>query len=756
MRGCSCKGFLMLVPLYFCISLLSAFLLFLVQPMAAKAVLPVLGGAPFVWNGCMLFFQTLLLGGYLYSHTAIKHLQPRQQVKMHLGVLLVALLLFPSSFSGSGLVDAAAHPLLWLMGTLMVSIAVPFFALSATAPMIQGWFSMAGHRRSANPYFLYAASNLGSFGSLLAYLIWVEPNFNRAEQLSLLHGGFAMLAALFAVAGVRLYRNHNVRAQAVDAGKGEKIPARRILYWLTLSFVPSSLLYGVTQYISTDVASMPLLWVFPLALYLLTFVLVFADRPIGLYTCRWLHIPVATTIIFIIVAWQEYDMWLMLMHMAAFFVVTMACHGYLSQSRPAASQLTSFYLWVSFGGVLGGVFNTFVAPNIFHEITEYPLMIFLSVLVCMPLGLLKHNMLRWKAYMPAVAAIAVSVGFYLLIVRADWLAVLLHQEKGDIHAGIWVVIYELWRMVVVVMLCFGAQRLKLVNTALFIALILGAELMLVPYNTNVYLFNERNIFGVNRVFYRSYNNANYFRHGTTDHGKQSLDEAFRLNPVSYYPPLEMLFTALDIDPRTHMKPIGLMGLGVGTIACYGQKGQVMDIFEIDPLVLKIATTESLFTYMRDCPPTKNVEIGDARIGISKKPDGYYSLIIADAFTSDAVPVHLMTQEAISMYLDKVTDGGAVAIHITNRHLKLAPVVSTIARELGAYAYYYEYDPKGDPLGDYAEWTVVTRNANILQRLRQIDSGWVRLKTYDPDYLWRDDFSNILHVIRLKTNFWGLF
>lgn len=748
----------MLVILYFTISLLSAFLLFLVQPMAAKAVLPVLGGAPFVWNGCMLFFQTLLLGGYLYSHEVIKRLPTQKQIKLHLGVLVAALLLFPSSFHGSGVVDAAMHPLLWLMATLIVSIAAPFFALSATAPMIQGWFSQSGHSRASNPYFLYAASNMGSFGSLLAYLIWVEPNFTRAEQLTLLHWLFAGLVLLFVVAGVKLYQSPvTQRAASAQRTHAEPVTRRQVLRWLALSFVPSSLLYGVTQYITTDVASMPLLWVIPLALYLLTFVLVFADRPIGLYTCRWLHVPAAAAIILTYMSWLEYDYWLMLAHMVVFFIVVMACHGYLSQSRPAASQLTNFYLWVSFGGVLGGAFNTFIAPHVFDDITEYPLMIFLSVVVCTPFAEFKGVALKVKTYAPAAAVIVVSILFYIILCNTDWLGQAFGHNSGAMRDGVWEVIYEMWRMVIVAMLCFGVQRLKLVNTAVFLALLVGAQLLCSLYNNANWLFDERNIFGVNRVFYKASNNANYFRHGTTDHGLQSLDEAYRLNPVSYYPPLKDIFDALNEDKRTKGQPIGLMGLGVGTIACYGKPGQKIDIFEIDPLVLKLATDTRFFTYMRDCPPEKNVEIGDARISISKRPSEYYSLIIADAFTSDAVPVHLMTLEAVQMYLDRVVEGGAVAIHITNRHLGLKPVVSSIARELGAHAYYREYDPGDDePLGDYAEWTVVTRDPKLFSRLRSLNPEWVELTAYDPQYLWRDDFSNILNVIRAKTQFWGLF
>ncbi len=749
----------MLVALYFAISMLSAFLLFLVQPMAAKAVLPVLGGAPFVWNGCMLFFQTLLLGGYLYSHHVVRRLPPRKQVWVHLSVLVAALVFFPTGFTGVTGVDSAMHPLLWLMVTLLASIAAPFFALSATAPMIQGWFAVAGHKRSANPYFLYAASNLGSFGSLIVYLLVVEPNFTHSQQLTIMHLGFALLVALFMTAGVRLYRNGAVPNVVARHVKDDAPPVRvrQIAYWLALSFVPSSLLYGVTQYISTDVASMPLLWVLPLALYLLTFVLVFAEKPIGLYTCRWLHLPAAAGMVLIYLSWLEYDMWMMMMHMVLFFIVVMACHGYLSQSRPAASQLTNFYLWVSFGGVLGGIFNIFVAPHLFTEITEYPLMMFISGLVCIPFASARLSRLRWQSVVPSAAVLLVSAAFYFALKHNFWIGDKMHVSPDSFSTGLWQVISELWRMMIVVLLCFGAQRLRLINTSVFVALLVGAQLLYTVFPDMDYLFNERNIFGVNRVFYDARTNTNLFRHGTTDHGKQSRDEASRLKPVSYYVPLSMVFDALDEDKRTRTKPVAALGLGVGTIACYGKPGEQFDIFEIDPLVQKIATDGNLFTYLRDCKPDKRIIIGDARINLGKQPDKRYSLVIADTFSSDAVPVHMLTQEAIAMYLDKVVDGGVVAVHITNRHLNLGPVISSIAGELGAHAYYYYYDPGEDyPLGDPAEWIMVTRNEAFLPRLQKINPEWHEMHFFDPEYLWRDDFSNIWRVIRMQTNLWGLF
>jgi hypothetical protein len=289
-------------------------------------------------------------------------------------------------------------------------------------------------------------------------------------------------------------------------------------------------------------------------------------------------------------------------------------------------------------------------------------MLCLSVLVCLPLQQARSSQLNLRTLTPAIIALVISFIFYVMFKHSADIADSLGRDEGAFKDGMWELIAELWRMCLVVMLCFGAYRYRMMNTAFCLAVLVGGKMLVGIYEYRNYMFNERNIFGVNRVYYNEGINANYFRHGTTDHGKQSLDENYRLNPVSYYVPLKMVFDAVNQDPVLGKHPIGLMGLGVGTIACYGKPGQRMDIFEIDPLVLKIATNENLFTYMRDCPPETNVEIGDGRISISKKPDDTYSMIIADAFTSDAVPVHLLTQEAIQLYLDKVTDNGVVAVH----------------------------------------------------------------------------------------------
>lgn len=748
----------MLIPLYFAISMLSAFLLFLVQPMAAKAVLPVLGGAPFVWNGCMLFFQAVLLGGYLYSHKAISHLPVRLQVVVHLSLLVFALIVFPGSFTGRNWVDAANSPLLWLMTTLLTSIAIPFFALSATAPLIQSWFSVSGHARASNPYFLYSASNLGSFGSLLCYLVAVEPYFTRSQQLTLMQVGFGLFVLLFVMAGLRLRQSKAAAdSHAKKIAEAEPVTRDQIRYWLLLSFVPSSLLYGVTLYINTDVASIPLLWVVPLALYLLTFVLVFADKPKGVALCRMLHTPAATAMVMIYLWGVDYNMWLMLVHMIVFFIVTMSCHGALSDLRPGPSQLTNFYLWVSLGGVLGGAFNTFIAPNVFGDITEYPLMLALSVLACVPMSQWRERPIALRNYLPGLAALVFGLVFWVMFARIEPISLSLHQTVVDVRIGLWFMVRETWKMSLVAILCFSAYRYRLMTAGVSAGLLLSGSLLVWTFDSRTYQFTERNIFGVNRVYYQSWNNANYFRHGTTDHGRQMLDEKYRLAQTSYYGPVKMFYHAVEQLPSLAKLPTALMGLGVGTVTCNAKADTRIDIFEIDPLVLEIATNDKFFTYMRDCPPEKNVEIGDGRISLANKPDHTYSLIVVDVFTSDAVPVHVMTMEAIDTYLNKLADGGMVALHVTNRHLMLKPVISAIAHKLNAHAYHFMNEPDdNNQLEAFSEWIVITRDPSVFDRLKKQNDEWYELRDTNPEYLWTDDFSNILKVVKIKTDFWGLF
>lgn len=615
--------------------------------------------------------------------------------------------------------------------------------------------------RSGNPYFLYAASNLGSFGALLGYVAAIEPNLARGSQLGLLHGLMAVFVGLFGLAAAKLYRRNPLPARQREETPPAAITRGQVARWLALSFVPSSLLYGVTLYITTDVAAIPLLWVIPLSLYLLTFVLVFADKPIGLAATRCMHLPVAAAILLFYHIGVWYNVKVMLLHLAAFFIIAMGCHGQLSRQRPHASQLTAFYLWVSLGGVLAGLFNIFVAPLLFITVGEYPLMIFLSAVVVMPWGRLRaagRAQLRREVLVPAAWVLGVFGVLYLLQREADLIGAWSERDPGFVRDYLFGVAKELLRVGVIVMACYCVERFRLVSATLFLSIMGGYYLNSSLYPDRAYLFEHRNLFGVSRVFHVPELNVNMYRHGTTEHGKQSLDEAHRLEPVAYYgPPLTMLFAAVREQQALAALPVGAVGLGVGTVACQGAAGQEMDFFEIDDVVKQIAYDEKLYSYMRDCPPEKKVIIGDGRLNLERQPDGRYGVLLFDAFSSDAIPVHILTLEAVQMYQRKLAEGGVLAFHVTNRHLDMLPVLGAISAKLGVPAYVLNNRPPEDNrLLDFSQWVVMTGNEAIFERLRAQDGGWNPLPETGEEFLWKDDFSNIYKTMRQQNLLWMLF
>lgn len=709
------------MPLYTAAALLGAFLIFLVQPMAAKVALPTLGGAPFVWNGCMVFFQAALLCGYLYAHALTRLKKPAAQALIHVALLAATLAFaFPLTFAYTGLNPAHA-PLPWLLTMLAFSVGAPFFILSATAPLTQAWF--AASRPGANPYALYAASNIGSFGALLAYPALVEPNFPLSAQANLLYGGFALMLGLFALLGWRLVKTAGRGAAHAQETPVAAIPPRTLARWLVLSFIPAGLLYAVTGYITTDIASVPLFWVAPLALYLLTFVLVFKNRPPRLETWRILHRLGAPLMAIAALLPQAFPAPFLLAHLLIFFACAMMCHSRLAALKPPPAQLTAFYLVMSAGGVLGGLFNTFIAPALFNTVTEYPLLLLASLLVISPLRPLPS---RRAALLMVLAASAAAALFWF---GSEWLPA-----------------RRAWLMLLVVLAFTGVAALYLAyreRTLHYVLCLSLIALLAPPLYTRIQgervAFTDRNVFGVSRVIWMEDLNAWQFRHGTTNHGIQSADAASRLKPVAYYTPLKQVFAALP--PALQTAPVGVMGMGVGTVACYGKPAQRIDFFEIDPLVDLIARRH--FTYLSDCPPVKQVEIGDGRLGLARAPEGEYGLIVADAFSSDSIPIHLLTREAVEIYAARLKPGGLLAFNVSNRNIDLLPVLSAVADAAGMKGVYrFDIPPPEMKLAFPSQWVVLAREESALKPL-----GWEALPAPDARFLWRDDYSNILRSVR---------
>lgn len=683
--------------IYTLASVLSAFLVFFIQPVVAKIALPTLGGTPAVWSGCMLFFQAVLLLGYSYAHLLTGRVPLRAQPVLHLALLAVVVLTFPIAFDGLASIDAAVSPLSWLLTMLLVSVGLPYFAISATSPLLQRWFSRTDHKDAANPYFLYAASNIGSMAALLLYPFVVEPFASLATQVHLWEIGIAILLLVFLGVGTTLYkRGVAYLPSAVENQTQNALPinAGTRFRWLALSFVPSSLLYGVTTYVTTDIASVPLLWILPLVLYLTTFIMVFAKHPRGVDTALFLSPVVIITLLAYTVIGKNSTTAALLFHICGFFIIALALHGLLSRNKPAAQHLTGFFLWMSLGGVLGGVFNTLVAPFIFNSVLEYPLALLAALLI----------------------EVAVSGG-------------LTHLKSGKptVHK---------WNLLVTVL------------AAIFAGL---AFTQTISSPAGKVIYHERSLFGVSKVVHHQKGDINIYVHGTTYHGMQSLLPQLSLEPTSYYTQLNELFAS------AHGLPIAAIGLGVGTLSTYAAPGQEMDFFEIDPLVVDIARNPQYFTHLRDSKGTLDLIIGDGRQQISHQPDGKYGVIVMDAFSSDAIPIHLITEEALALYVTKLAPDGIIAFHITNRHINLKPVLAVLTGKLGLHARFRKMPkPADNQLVAGSLWVLVARDENTLERAVGKKPEWQLLQTVSsPRYLWTDDYSNILLSLVLVQKWLGL-
>ena len=732
------------MQVFFAVTLfVSATLLFVVQPMFAKMVLPLLGGSPAVWNTCMVFYQGSLLAGYLYAHFSTRWLGVRRQAGLHLVILCLPWLVLPLGLAATWTPPAEANPVPWLLMLLAVSVGLPFFVVSASAPMLQAWFSNTGHPSSKDPYFLYAASNLGSMLALLGYPIIVEPWLSLGGQSLGWTMGYGLLMFLTAGCAMFLWRRRpDVQLSTADAESSLDVPPgadptfSTRMRWLVLSFAPSSLLLGVTAHISTDIAAVPLLWVVPLALYLLTFVLVFARHsllPHGLMVRVQPFLVIILAVLFSLgvskIVWLK-----LLLHLVTFFVIAMVCHGELAKTRPKAKYLTEFYIWMSVGGVLGGLFNAMVAPAMFSSIIEYPLVIGVACFLRPKLDSAKA-MVRARWFDLALpAGMVFGLGGLVLGLQA-W-GVLMTGWKAYVILG------------VAALIVFSFQA-RPVRFGLGMAAAFGVGALCFGQQSNV-LHIERNFFGVIRVKRSGDPEMHVMLHGSTTHGKQLLDPVGRLQATSYYHrdgPLGEVFANLGDPARA--REIGVIGLGTGSIAAHGQAGQRVVYYEIDPAVERIARNPDYFTYLTDCKAEMDVVLGDARLTIGAEEDSHFDLLILDAFTSDAIPIHMITREAIAMYLEKLAPQGVLALHISNRYLDLEPIVGNIAADLGAVCHVRtDRDVSDEQRAEGrlpSVWAVIARRPKHLGQLTD-NPEWEPVPQ-SPDYpIWTDDFSNILTVL----------
>ena len=727
----------LVLPLFMAAIFLSSLLVFSVQPLFAKMVLPLLGGSPGVWNTAMLFFQIVLLAGYGYAHLTTRLLGVKWQACLHVCMVTSVLVFLPIEVAKGWTPPVEEAPVFWLIGLFAVSVGLPFFAVATNAPLLQRWFSHTGHSAAADPYFLYGASNLGSILALLSYPLVFEPLLTSQEQSLAWRWAYLVLVGFITFTALTLWQRYQPKLASETtppfASNSASTPTfSRRLHWLALAFVPSSLLLGVTMHITTDVAAVPLLWVLPLTLYLLTFVIVFSRRPWLPHT--WM--VVAQPFLLIPIGIQRFGGILLniLLPMIVFFVTTMVCHGELAKRRPSADHLTEFYLWMSFGGMLGGVFNVLVAPLIFNSVLEYPLMLVLACFLRPVQANTTRVLMAGDVLWPAALLALLGIPIWLGTTSTFW-------------GGAGLVAF-----CVVLGLGIYSFRHRPIRFGLGIAAILLLTTLLGTQD-QVILKRERSFFGVNTVQRTEKGDFNLLVHGRIIHGAQHTDPARWYEPLTYYHqkgPLGQLFTLFQQN-ETPLQHVGVIGLGVGTASCYQQPGQHWTFHEIDPTVSRLARDTRYFHYLSECGTNAKIIHGDARLSLETVPDYHYDLLIIDAFSSDAIPLHLITREALALYLQKVTQQGVLVFHISNSNLELSSVMGNLAAdtELISWIQRYRVDntSKQSQFKMPSDWVVMTRPAAKLNFLDR-DSRWTRVGSNPETRVWTDDYSNILGVLKL--------
>jgi len=742
---------------------LAAALLFLVQPMAAKMALPVLGGSASVWTTSMLFFQVGLLAGYAWVHLLARRLRPRAQVAAHLALLASAAVLLPPGLARTGLPPVDASPVPWLLLALAIGFGLPYVAIAATGPLVQRWFASTDDPRGTDPYFLYAASNAGSFAGLLLYPFLVEPRL-PARALGSASGsglsqagawsiGYGVLALSIAgCAALLLAGRTRVESEAPDTPK----PAWRLrIQWALLALVPSSATLGTTQHITTDLAAVPLLWIVPLALYLLTFVIAFAPGarlPRGPLFLVYGVLAVATACSFHDPV-RAFGLPVLVVPLATLLALGLLLHGRLAELRPDRDHLTEYYLAIAVGGALGGVLNAIAAPALLSTVAEYPFALALAAFLGAP-----------KDEAPRRPGLAAALDLLAPVAVAAAAVITSRLVPTSMEGARWTSWLQALVPALVALATLGWPR----RFAWSLAALLAAAWIATQSPVNA-LHRDRSFYGVHRVVRVTgpsmlgtdaagrqvllSQKLNVLVDGVTRHGSQPLDPERRRVPTTYYHPsgpLGDVVRALRL--KGPLADVGIVGLGAGTIAAYGEPGERFTYFEIDPGVAAIARDASLFTYLSDARAETTIVLGDGRRSLAALTDRRFDLLVVDAFSSDAIPAHLITKEALALYLSRLKPGGCVAFHLTNRFLALDPVVGAIAADLHAPAAVMR-DTTLTPQQlfegkDLSKWAVVAPPGAPLPI--ESTGGWSTLVSdpsiYPPRTHWTDDRSDVVGLL----------
>ncbi|MBS2015512.1 MAG: fused MFS/spermidine synthase [Deltaproteobacteria bacterium] len=731
----------------------SATLLFACQPMVARMIVPLLGGAPSVWIVCSLCFQALVLAGYAYAHIVGSRLSIRAQVVMQVVIVAAALMTLPLAIDEKLALELTAKSYsLGVLAVLLRSVGLPFFVLSTSAPLVQRWFAEAGEK---DPYFLYAASNAGSMLALLGYPFVIEPLLGLSNQSKALFVGYAVYGVLIAICAVTLVQRAKSpsSAGAMEVGDVDPTPPaerwRQRLVWLGLSFAPSSLLLGVTDFITTDIASIPLLWVVPLATYLATFIVAFAKKKEGTprtknFFPRAFALLAVVTVISM-VAEVVGPAWLLVMfHFGLLFVAGVVCHGALANRRPHVSRLTEFFLLMSVGGVLGGIWNGLVAPAIFRDLYEYPIAIFAA-------GLGRALVLKdepetkkepfWRSF---------AIGGVLPVI-----ALLLTFAVGAAKKSFMTPVYAVsFQLVAITAFIWSGKHPTRFATA--ISGLLVCTIAFGPSASDL-IHKERDFFGTLKVRTVDDGKFRILMFGTTIHGAQYTDPALARSPIiNFHPsgPAGDLLGPLPGDPEYATAPprrMGVIGLGIGGLTGYARPGDQWTYFELNPAIVRVAKEH--YTLLSTLPEraTFDVEVGDARLRIRDGAPARFDVLVMDAFSSDAIPVHLMTREAIAVNVRAMVPGGLLIAHVSNRHLSLAPVVAALAKDAGLHAI-VRWDGKVTPeqkkeFKELSLWTAMSADPKVLDAIKAKNPNWKTLEPPPGQKVWTDDYADVLGAMK---------
>jgi len=712
-------------------------------------LLPYAGGAAAVWTTSLVFFQLVLLAGYAWAHLVVNRLRPRLQVLVQMALLLLAAVSLPIGFGAVGAPPPGANPVPWLLLALLLRVGLPFFCLSSLSPLLQSWFARSRHGRAPDPYFLYAASNLGSLVALVAYPSLVERFWGLTVQARVWAIAYGLLTALVLAVGVRLW---TLRAEAV-ATTEPRAPARpvrprKVALWMVLAAVPSLWLVSITTFFTAVIRPIPLLWVIPLALYLLSFVVVFGLRSVP--TARLLpaypFFAIGTLALALLPLGAVPFLWSAAVQFGAFFLAALLCHGRLAAARPPAGSLTTFYLAMSAGGALGGLAGAIVAPLVLPGFYEYPLAVVAGALLLPGSWIVARR--SWLR--PAAAtAVMLALGGIGAVVLATGLNARLAQHgvvANSTQADLLRLLLLLW-VPAIAAVAFSRRppALGIVLAGIF-------ALALLPLGSNrSEIYRSRDFYGIQVVSDATFPpNSHVYENAGVVHGLQIETPALRDQPTAYYAPsgpLGDVFTALGRPGLS----VAAVGLGAGDTACYRRPGQSWTFYELDPEVVRIARDPRLFTFMQDCASDSPVVLGDGRRELARAADASYDLIVVDAFSGDAPPVHLLTREALALYEAKLKPGGVAVFHISNSYVNFSPVLSSTGRAQGL-AVYTRIDADVTPAESAAgkiesQWVAMARSPEDLAPV-VTRAGWRPLTFSDPRLVWTDDYSNLLAVLRL--------